>query len=203
MFSQLILKLISFINTSYCNWYNKTVLKANHIQLCGNITIQGRIVLKNNGSIKLGKNVTILNNSTSNVAGISHPTILCTKNPTAFISIDDDSGISGASIVADKSIKIGKRVLIGADACIWDTDFHSTDPKLRQFNKNASSSSKEIVIEDDVFIGARAIILKGVTIGEGATIGAASIITKNVSPMSIVVGYNKIIQVERSSKNTQ
>ena len=45
-----------------------------------------------------------------------------------------------------------------------------------------------IIIEDDVWIGANAIILSGVTIGEGAIIGAGSVVTKNVEPYTIFAG---------------
>jgi acetyltransferase-like isoleucine patch superfamily enzyme len=44
------------------------------------------------------------------------------------------------------------------------------------------------VIENKVFIGARSIVLKGVTIGEGSVIGAGSVVTRNVPPMTIAVG---------------
>jgi acetyltransferase-like isoleucine patch superfamily enzyme len=49
-------------------------------------------------------------------------------------------------------------------------------------------ASRPIVIEDDVFIGARAIILKGVTIGKGCVVGAGAVVAKSVPPYSVVVG---------------
>ena len=48
--------------------------------------------------------------------------------------------------------------------------------------------TKPVIIEDDVWIGTRVTILKGVTVGKGAIIGACSVVTKDVPPHSIVVG---------------
>jgi acetyltransferase-like isoleucine patch superfamily enzyme len=45
-----------------------------------------------------------------------------------------------------------------------------------------------VIIEDDVWIGARAIVLRGVTIGRGAIVGAGSLVTKNIPPYAIAVG---------------
>ena len=75
---------------------------------------------------------------------------------------------------------------------IWDTDFHPLDPEKRKVHRTLNAHASPIIIEDDVFIGARALILKGVTIGKGAVIGASAVITKDVPPGYIAVGYNKI-----------
>ena len=53
-------------------------------------------------------------------------------------------------------------------------------------------NDQDIIIEDDVWIGARAIILKGVKIGEGSIIAAGAVVTKNIPPYSIYYGINKI-----------
>ena len=90
--------------------------------------------------------------------------------------------------MARSVITIGKRVLIGAGACIWDTDFHPLDPILRQQHATRGAKFAPITIEDEVFIGARSLILKGVSIGRGAVIGAGSVVTKNVDAGEIVAG---------------
>lgn len=56
-----------------------------------------------------------------------------------------------------------------------------------------SSDAGGVVIEEDTWIGGRAIILQGVTIGRGAIVGGGAIITKNVAPYSIVVGVNRVV----------
>ncbi|MEA5503458.1 acyltransferase [Halotia wernerae UHCC 0503] len=78
-------------------------------------------------------------------------------------------------------IKIGDNVSISADVCILTADHDLLD---HQFKGRTSP----VVIEDYVFIGTRAIILRGVTLGKGSAVAAGSVVTKDVSPFSIVAG---------------
>ncbi|HEX2054970.1 MAG TPA: acyltransferase [Nitrospiraceae bacterium] len=138
--------------------------------------------------IVLGSAVKVFSRVDSNSAGLPHPTILAALASDSTILIGERSGISGASIVARSAVTIGPRVLIGAGACIWDTDFHPLDPAERRAHQTQKARSRPIRIEDDVFIGARAMILKGVTIGSGAVIGAGALVTRNVDAGQIVTG---------------
>ena len=85
-------------------------------------------------------------------------------------------------------IKIGNNVLIGSGCLITDTDSHPLkwDDRLR--NDDSKTKSKPIIIEDNVFIGARSIILKGVTIGYGSVIGAGSVVTQSIPPNVVACG---------------
>jgi len=104
----------------------------------------------------------------------------------AIVEIGDDVRISGCSITAEKHIKIGNRVMIGSGVLIMDTDAHPLDAEERQ--KNFAPKTAPVVIEDEVFIGTRAIILKGVRIGQGAVIAAGAVVTKDVPHGSIAAG---------------
>jgi acetyltransferase-like isoleucine patch superfamily enzyme len=99
---------------------------------------------------------------------------------------------------ADK-IRIGNRVLISHNVNIHDTDGHPIDPQARHKHfleittrghpeLDLGIPSASILIEDDVWIGFNATILKGVSIGKGAIIGACSVVTKDVLPYTIVAG---------------
>ena len=77
--------------------------------------------------------------------------------------------------------------MIGSGCIITDTDSHPIRWQDRLDNPN-STVSKPIVIEDNVFIGARSIILKGVTIGFGSVVGAGSVVSKDVPKNVIVCG---------------
>jgi acetyltransferase-like isoleucine patch superfamily enzyme len=85
-----------------------------------------------------------------------------------------------AEIVAAKSVSIGRDCKIARDVIIMDTDQHALP--------NGDLVAEPVVIEDCVWIGARAIILKGVTIGHGAVIGAGSVVTRDVPPRAVVAG---------------
>lgn len=97
-----------------------------------------------------------------------------------------------------KEILIGDRVLIAHNVNIHDCNDHPIDAKQRhQHYKRIMSTGhpddifldeRKIIIEDDVWIGFNATILKGVTIGKGAIVGACSVVTKDVPPYTIVVG---------------
>jgi len=84
-------------------------------------------------------------------------------------------------IMCAKKIRIGKGCAIARDVVIRDYDGHSVTGKEH-------SMAKEVVIGDKVWIGSRAMILKGVTIGDGAVIAAGSIVTKDIPPRSLVAG---------------
>ncbi|MEM7802118.1 MAG: acyltransferase [Chloroflexota bacterium] len=90
----------------------------------------------------------------------------------------------GTSIFASDLIRIGKDCHIGTYCMLMDNDFHGIEPEKR----NEMPPSDPIVLEDNVWLGGRVIVLKGVTIGEGSVIAAGSIVTKDIPPRSLAVG---------------
>jgi maltose O-acetyltransferase len=90
----------------------------------------------------------------------------------------------GGSIAAAKLVRIGARCLIGTHAIIMDNDFHRIEPERRL----ELPESRPIVIGDNVWIGARVIVLGGVTIGDDSCIGAASLVTEDIPPHSLAAG---------------
>ena len=138
-------------------------------------------------SITIGKRFTANSLIRFNSFGIIQRVVIRTVAPGAKITIGDNVGVSGCTISASKSITIGNRVLVGSGTAIVDQDAHQIDPDDRR-NGTGEIKKAPIIIEDDVFIGARVIILKGVTIGKGSTIGAGSVVTKSIPPYSIVAG---------------
>ncbi|MBJ6727102.1 acyltransferase [Geomesophilobacter sediminis] len=93
----------------------------------------------------------------------------------AYSSIGDRSEIH-----CGDSVRIGDYVLISWDVNIIEYDYHAPG--------GGHPTPSPIVIEDEVWIGARCIIGKGVTIGKGAIIGAGSVVVKDVPPYTLAVG---------------
>jgi acetyltransferase-like isoleucine patch superfamily enzyme len=145
------------------------------------------IGLHQGSSISIGKHCSFISRPSMTALGTAHPVILRTLLPGASIVIGDDSGLSGCSICAAQRISIGKGVLLGAEAIIVDTDFHPVYPNRRRAPL-ANAASAAVCIEDDVFIGARVIVLKGVTIGQGSVVGAGAVVTRSFPPMSVLAG---------------
>ena len=84
-------------------------------------------------------------------------------------------------IVCEDRVEIGKNCKIAWDVIIMDSDLHP-------INDSSPIVNKPVRIEDDVWIGCRSIVLKGVTIGRGAVIAAGSVVTKDIPPGTIYGG---------------
>ena len=151
--------------------------------------IFGRPILqRHRGSqINVGDGLSLRSWPRSNPLAPTAPVVLSTRRADAELTIGDDCGFTGTTLVAADRVVIGDRVLVGGNASIVDFDFHPLTPEARAENINAGTAAP-IVIEDDVFVGGDALILKGVTVGEGAVVGAGSVVTQDVSPRTVVAG---------------
>jgi acetyltransferase-like isoleucine patch superfamily enzyme len=117
----------------------------------------------------------------------------------AGLVVGSNTAINGStSFSIASSVEIGNNVLISFDCLFMDHDGHSSDPEFRGSDLpdllNDRPKAWEMVkispirIEDSAWIGARSIILKGVTIGQGSIVAAGSVVTKSVPPFVIVAG---------------
>lgn len=137
-------------------------------------------------TISIGKNCFFRSDQDSNLIGVNHRCIISAHSATAVIKIGNNCGFSGSSIGAKESIEIGDNVLVGANSIITDFDWHSLDPYDR-FDKTMIIS-KKVVIEDNVWIGANCLVLKGVRIGKNTVVGAGSVVTRDLPQDSICGG---------------
>jgi len=80
-------------------------------------------------------------------------------------------------------------VLFGADVLVADTDFHPIEELHRvDLPIPTGNPSHAVVIEDDVFLGARCMVLKGVRIGAGTVVGAGSVVSHDLPPRVVAAG---------------
>ena len=111
------------------------------------------------------------------------------------IIIDKDTIVGEGAVLDGRArLIIGSHVDIASEVMIYNSQ-HDIE------NENFTAVDKPVVIEDYVFIGPRAIILPGVTIGKGAIVAAGAVVTKDVPPYAIVGGVPAKIIGERKNKN--
>lgn len=166
----------------------RNLLRARGVRLGSNIIFDGLPIVTGtqDGEISIGDNCQIVSSSKGTWLGVRGPTIFRVLNNGAAIHIGCDVGISGTVICAALGVKIGDRCLIGADVMIFDTDFHPLPPEGRRYAvPDWPNISRPVIIGNDVFIGARSIVMKGVSIGDGAVIGAGSVVTRSIPSDSI------------------
>jgi acetyltransferase-like isoleucine patch superfamily enzyme len=116
-----------------------------------------------------------------------------------LVEIGDDCYLANASLVCESHIVLGNRVMVSGGATIADSDFHPTAPAARiadtialapggNRRRRPTIAADPVVIEDDVWIGFNAAILKGVRIGRGAVIGPGAVVLGSVEPGDTVMG---------------
>lgn len=130
-------------------------------------------------------------------------------SPNGIVSFGDRTYIGNSQIVCYSGVKLGSDVIISWGVTIVDHNSHSIkwaerSKDILDWKKNEKDWSNvkvaEVVIKDKVWVGFNAIILKGVTIGEGAVIAAGTVVTKDVSPYT-VVGGNPARVIKKIDKN--
>ena len=98
------------------------------------------------------------------------------------------------------SIHIGKNCMIAARCAFLPYQHGHSDP-VRPMREQPLTSRGDIVIEDDVWLGAQVCVMDGVTIGQGAIIGAGAVVTKDVPPYSIAAGVPaRVIRARNEEK---
>ena len=145
----------------------------------GGCRVDGRIVIENLGRMELGGG--------SVLRGIPTGVELAT-GPDGVLRIGRRAIVnSGASICAYGSITIGDRSLIGPGVMINDTSFHDL------YERAVVPDPLPIVIEDDVWIGAKASVFPGVRIGRGAVIAAHALVQRDVEAFTVVSGVPAVV----------
>lgn len=102
------------------------------------------------------------------------------------IEIGDYSSI-GANCTLHPKVKIGRYVMMGPEVYFVGNNHITADVGIPMCFQG-KTDNQETIIEDDVWIGARVIIMPGIRVGHGSILAAGAIVTKNVEPYSVVGG---------------
>jgi maltose O-acetyltransferase len=140
------------------------------------VRLRGRPIVLNRGRLLIGGRVQLVSTAAK---------LELVVFPGGTLEVGERTLLNyGGSIAAADSIRIGSRCLIGTHAIIMDNDFHRIEPERRL----ERPESKPIVIEDNVWLGARVTVLGGVTIGEDSCIAAGSVVVDDIPKRSLAGG---------------
>lgn len=174
------------------NWrWSRFMMKVYGITYGKNLIVQGVL------DLQIGKDVYIvIGDSCTFKSGRGLNPL--SRNIKGSISVEDNAvllignncGFSSVCLWSHQSIKIGNNVNIGADTIIMDSDAHSLSYLDRRDIETDLNHKvdKPIIIDDDVLIGTRCIVLKGVHIGARSIIGSGSVVVKNIPEDCIAAG---------------
>ncbi|PZM94219.1 MAG: transferase [Actinobacteria bacterium] len=142
------------------------------LRLGKDVQIRGRIRLRRGVRVTIGDRTRI--NKLVRFAGPGE------------ITIGADCLLNGTWIGCWTSVTIGNRCLL-SDCELVDNDFHNLDPE-RRHDPPVPASRAPIVVEDNVWIGAHALVMKGVRIGRDSVVGAATVVRSDVPQRVVVIG---------------
>ncbi len=154
-----------------------------HLRVYGLIKVH----VTRRGKLSIGNHCKINSGRRYNIIGRQQQSIFWVEGN---LEIGDNVGLSAVALICNHKINIGNNVIIGGNTVVYDTDFHSLDPKDRAFGASdkLKATKAEVNIGDNVFIGAHSTILKGVSIGKNAIVGACSVVTKDIPENQIWAG---------------
>lgn len=181
-------RIITALLGIYEKMVNCVKLRYRKVKYHHSLVINGVIKLYGHGEILIGENVRINSKESANPGLGAYPRTVFSV-PTGRLVIGNNVGMSNVAITCAECVEIGNNVLLGAGVKIYDTDFHSLNCEIRGRGRDIDIPEiKRVKICENAFIGAHSIILKGVTVGVGAVIGAGSVVTKDVPDGEIWAG---------------
>lgn len=166
-----------------CNWLRGRIRIGKGFKVVGKFRPCGP------GRLTLGDNV--LSN------GGPGPVTPFTHTPQAELRIGNNVFLNGTRFGCSELIEVGDDCIL-ADCRIFDTDMHSIWPNRR--SDEAQVATAPVRIKRNVWVGAAAIILKGVTIGENSVVGAGAVVSQDI-PANVVVAGNPARVVKRLTES--
>lgn len=166
--------------------------KTGHVSIDGHLIVEKRGARKPYGDvvIEIYENAKLIVNGTVILGAGVH--LLIGPGATMILGSKEDGYTTvshGTEIIANERVEIGSGCMFSWDVLIMDTNIHPIiePPTL---------THSPVLIRDDVWLGCRSMILKGLTIGPGAIIGAASVVVNDVQAKCAVAGHPAKVRKE-------
>lgn len=161
-------------------WWNLRGAAA-RIELAADAVVTGRILAPGKGLVRIGAGVRL---------DAGQAPILLMAFPGAEIVLEDGVVLeSGVSIEAVRSVRIGARSRLGAFCMVLDNSFHQMEG-----DRTMRPQSHPVVIEDDVLVGPRSILLPGAHLGRGTRVGPCTVLSRRTPPGARVSGHPAVIR---------
>ncbi len=157
------------------------------------------IQLHPKANLIIGNDVTINSDNYGYHVNMHSPCKLMADRPDAIIKIGDKTRFHGSCIHAYSKVVIGDNCLIAANCHIIDGNGHHPSFDNVKNRINTTGEVKEVIIEDNVWLGTGVVVLPGVKIGNGSIISANSVVHKDIPPM-VIAGGNPIKIIKRIEK---
>ncbi len=152
----------------------KTRIYLKNCELLGKIAFTfGKPKIINEGSIQIGNLIRIASDINKVLIDVQYG---------GELSIGENVRLNGCNISVHSGVKIGNNCRIGTHCIIMDSDHHDISNRL------IKAEPKPIVIEDDVWLATRTMVLKGVKIGKGAVIASGAVVTKDIPSYTLAAG---------------
>lgn len=200
-----IFRIYPKLRTIFYRHYNKLLFWACGIDYGRNLRVYNKVYVLGRGQVTIGDDFLFQSGDSINPICKNIRGAIYTVTPESRIEIGDRVGISSACLWAKEKITIGNDVNIGGDCLIMDNDAHSHDYLQRRGDYTKKVGQEDylktipvapIQIDDDVWIGARCQILKGVHIGARSIIAAGSVVTSDI-PADVIAGGNPCKVIRR------
>jgi len=162
------------------------------------VSIQGKLIVRGQGQVTIGDYVgitgTLIIDASGEVTIGNNCGFGCyqhqinridSRQPAARVVIGPLSFFNGAHVTAWTTIEFKKNCIV-SDALIEDSDYHSIE--INRWDPAAPVKSFPISVGENVWIGSRAAVLKGVTIGNNSVVGLGTIVRKSVPENCVVIG---------------
>lgn len=154
----------------HARWYLRSATLGPRVRLWG------KPVLRNHGRLIVHERVRLVSTVVPLELGVG---------PQGVLEIGARTFINyGCSISATLEVRLGPNCNLGTYVIMMDNDFHRLEPERR----NEWPESAPIIIEENVWLGARVVVLRGVRIGAGSVIAAGSVVTRDIPPRVVAAG---------------
>jgi acetyltransferase-like isoleucine patch superfamily enzyme len=154
-------------------------LRGQRVVIGSGFQVTGKLDIRGPGTVIFGDRCQVISSRLA-------PTTPFTHAPEAVIRFGDEVLLTGTRLGCQHKIEVGNRTGL-ADCRVMDTDFHRPDAREGR-RYDTSGGAKPILIGQNVWVGAGAMVLKGVKIGDNAVVGAGSVVIGNVPPDAVVFG---------------